>query len=67
MILYYRGLKGVPASTATLLELSFPLTAVWVNAQFLNAPLSGVQYFAMAILLGSIIGVGRSIQRVRTS
>jgi drug/metabolite transporter (DMT)-like permease len=64
MILYYRGLKGVPASSATLLELSFPLTAVWVNAQFLNAPLSGVQYLAMIVLLGSMVGVGRSIQGV---
>ena len=67
MILYYRGLKGVPASTATLLELSFPLTAVWVNAQFLNAPLSGIQYLAMTLLLGSIIGVGRSIQGARAT
>jgi drug/metabolite transporter (DMT)-like permease len=61
MILYYRGLRRVPASTATLLELSFPLTAVWVNSRYLNAPLSGVQIFAMAILLGAMVGVSRSL------
>jgi drug/metabolite transporter (DMT)-like permease len=62
MILYYRGLRGIPASIATLLELSFPLTAVWVNSRYLDASLSGTQLLAMTALLISMIGVGRSIR-----
>ncbi|NDG85303.1 MAG: DMT family transporter [Proteobacteria bacterium] len=62
MILYYRGLRGVPASIATLLELSFPLTAVWVNARYLGLSLAPVQLIAMAVLLGSMVGVSRSVR-----
>jgi drug/metabolite transporter (DMT)-like permease len=56
--LYYRGLKGVRASHATLLELSFPLTAVAINAIFLNLRLEKIQLLAACSLLISMIGVG---------
>jgi drug/metabolite transporter (DMT)-like permease len=58
--LYYRGLKKVPASAATLLELSFPLTAIWINSHFLGFHLSSVQVFSAGVLLVSMVGVSLS-------
>ncbi|MBU6152944.1 MAG: EamA family transporter [Bdellovibrionales bacterium] len=58
--LYYRGLKKVSASSATLLELSFPLTAVAINAIFLDLHLGKIQLLAGCALLISMIGVGMS-------
>jgi len=60
VLLYYRGLKKVRASSATLLELSFPLTAVAINSIFLNLHLTTLQSFAAVALLISMIGVGMS-------
>jgi drug/metabolite transporter (DMT)-like permease len=60
VLLYYRGLKKVRASSATLLELSFPLTAVAINSIFLNLHLTTLQSFAALALLISMIGVGMS-------
>ncbi len=54
--LYYKGLSKVKASTATLLELSFPVVAVAVNAYFLHLHLSATQLIAGAVLLISMIG-----------
>jgi drug/metabolite transporter (DMT)-like permease len=58
--LYYRGLKKVSASSATLLELSFPLTAVAINSIFLDLHLGKIQLLAACSLLISMIGVGMS-------
>jgi drug/metabolite transporter (DMT)-like permease len=55
--LYYRGLSRVPASVATLLELSFPLAALWMNSYFLGFHLSSIQLFAAGALLVSFVGV----------
>jgi hypothetical protein len=60
VILYYRGLKKVPASVATLLELSFPLSALWINSHFLGLHLSQIQMFAAGALLVSMVGVSLS-------
>ncbi len=58
--LYYRGLQKVRASSATLLELSFPLTAVAINTVFLDLHLAKIQILAACALLISMIGVGMS-------
>ena len=55
--LYYRGLAKVPASVATILELSFPLCALWVNSRFLGLHLTTVQLFAAGALMASMIGI----------
>jgi drug/metabolite transporter (DMT)-like permease len=57
VILYYRGLRKVPASMATLLELSFPLSALWINSHYLGLHLTQVQLFAAGALLISMVGV----------
>ena len=63
VLLYYRGLRRVPASVATLLELSFPLTAIWVNSRFLGFHLERNQWIAAAFLLTSMVGVSLSSRK----
>ena len=57
---YYRGLSKVPASIATVLELSFPLCAMWVNARFLDVHLTNTQLVAAGVLLLSMVGISRN-------
>lgn len=55
LMLYYRGLKKVPASVATIAELGFPLGAVVINWLFIpGSALTAIQLVGMAILLASI-------------
>ena len=58
--IYYRGLSKVPASVATLLELTYPVAALLINAHFLNLHLETVQYVAAAALTIGMIGAKRS-------
>jgi drug/metabolite transporter (DMT)-like permease len=57
--LYYRGLSRVPASVATILELSFPLCAMWINSHYLDLHLENIQIVAAGVLLLAMIQVGR--------
>lgn len=54
LLLYYRGLRGTPAAVATLCELSFPITALIVNAIFLDAGIAPRQVIGIALLWGGI-------------
>jgi len=58
--LYYRGLTRLKASVATLLELAFPLCAVFVNSRFLNLPISNIQLASGALLLFSISRIAKN-------
>lgn len=57
IFLYYYGLKNITASSSTILELAFPLTAVvleyFVHGNILNI----VQWFGVAMLIISITKV----------
>ena len=55
--LYYRGLAKVPASVATVLELIYPVTALWINAHYLDLHLQVVQYVAAFMLLIAMVGL----------
>lgn len=59
LVFYYAGLQRTSASTATLVELVFPVSAVVLNTLFLNAPLSGTQMIAAVVLLFSVTQVSR--------
>ncbi len=56
--IYYRGLRQTPASTATLAELSFPLTAVILGFALFGNPLSASQWIGLAVLAVSITALG---------
>lgn len=51
MILYYYGVRKTPATTATFMELAFPVSAVLINTLFLRMPLQPVQGAAALLLL----------------
>lgn len=57
VMLYYKGLSRVHAARATLLELAFPLSALWINSTFLGLHLKQAQLFAAGALLVSMVGV----------
>ncbi|HEX2186734.1 MAG TPA: DMT family transporter, partial [Chloroflexota bacterium] len=54
ILLYYRGLRDTPASVATLCELSFPITAIILNAIVLGTPVTPNQVVGILLLWGSI-------------
>lgn len=57
MTLYYRGLKGTPASAATLAELCYPLTSLLLGVAVLHAPVTGGQWLGLAVLVVSVLGL----------
>lgn len=57
VLLYYHGLSKVRASTATLLELSFPLAAILINSRVLGFELQPMQLMAGALLAAAIAGL----------
>ena len=59
LFLYYFGLKRVKASTATILELAWPLSAVIVDRLVNKNTLSNVQIVAAVILLGAFFMIVR--------
>lgn len=58
LLIYYRGLRGTPASAATLGELAFPLTALVIGYGALNASLTVSQWLGVALLSGTITAMG---------
>ena len=57
IFIYYYGLKNITASTATILELAFPMTAVILDYVIHGNILSLVQWIGVAILIYSITQV----------
>ena len=56
LMIYYKGLQSTPASNATLAELAFPLTAIFVNwIRFDSAP--GLSQWVGIVLLSATIVV----------
>lgn len=57
--IYYKGLQQVKASTSTILELVFPMLAVFVDAVLYGVVLGWSQYLAAGILVGSVYMLGK--------
>lgn len=55
--LYYKGLKKTPVKNSTILELVFPLTAVFIDIFLYKTVLAPSQYFAAAILLWAVVKI----------
>jgi len=51
MLLYYRGLKNTPARISTILELTMPLLAIFVDMFLYKTFLAPAQYIAAIVLL----------------
>ncbi len=64
LALYYFGLKRIPASRATILELTWPLSAAIVGYFYLNQSLSQTQVLGSLILLVTVYLIARDAQAV---
>jgi drug/metabolite transporter (DMT)-like permease len=58
LFIYYRGLKTTEAKVATILELTFPLLAVFIDMILYRSLLLPSQYLAALVLLGAIYKIG---------
>ncbi|WP_205745936.1 DMT family transporter [Egibacter rhizosphaerae] len=63
LVVYYRGLRGTPAASATLAELAFPLSSLVVNYVAFGAVLTTSQVVGVALLAGTIAVMGVAHQR----
>jgi drug/metabolite transporter (DMT)-like permease len=68
LLLYYRGLKRIPAHVATIAELAFPLMSVFIGMSPLNPygapqPVSLAQASGMVMLLCSMLLLARHQRR----
>lgn len=59
MWLYYRGLKRTQTKIATILELVFPLTAVFIDVVLYHNVLAWSQYTAAVVLLFAVYKVSQ--------
>jgi drug/metabolite transporter (DMT)-like permease len=67
IVLYYSGLRRTPAAVATLLELTFPVSAIAENALFLGERLQTSQLLAAAVLLAAVSKISLSGIRSESS
>lgn len=59
LLIYYKGLKKTEAKVSTILELVYPLLAVFIDATLYKNFLSPTQYLAGAVLLFAIYQIGK--------
>lgn len=58
LYIYYRGLKQTEAKVATILELTFPLLAVFIDMFLYKSYLQPTQYIAALVLIFAIYKIG---------
>ncbi len=59
MWIYYKGLRNTQAKISTILEMAFPLLAVFVDAILYKTILAPTQYLAALVLIFAIYRVGK--------
>jgi drug/metabolite transporter, DME family len=64
LMIYYFGLKRIPASRSTLLELAWPLSAVVIGYLFLNETLVATQALGSLVLLGVIYMIAKDANQL---
>jgi DME family drug/metabolite transporter len=55
LMIYYRGLSTTPASSATLAELAFPLTAILIGWSVFDTVPTGTQWVGIVVLATTIV------------
>lgn len=59
LLIYYYGLKRIPASRSAVLELAWPLSAVIIGWLFLHEGLTLTQALGAVLLTGTTYSIGR--------
>lgn len=54
MYIYYRGLRSTPVHVSAILELTWPIIAVWVDYYMYDTIFAPMQYLAIIVLMGSM-------------
>ena len=54
MYIYYRGLRSTPVHVSAILELTWPIIAVWVDYFMYGTIFTFEQYIAIAVLMASM-------------
>lgn len=62
--IYYRGLQQTPASVATIVELAFPLTAIFIDYFLYGTVLTVGQYVSGAVLLFAMYNISKMTKEV---
>ena len=60
IMIYYRGLRYIDASVATICELAFPISSVVFDYIFNGRLLTGQQFIGAIILVFTIIAIGKT-------
>jgi drug/metabolite transporter (DMT)-like permease len=63
LMVYYKGLSRTPASTATLAELAFPLTAILIGWAVFDTVPSTTQWIGIGLLSATIVVMTRAASR----
>lgn len=63
LLIYYKGLSHVPARLSTILELAWPVSAVFVDLAFFKASLSGTQWIGAITLMFVILTISRDARQ----
>lgn len=59
LLIYYKGLKKTPVHISTILELTFPFIAIFIDMKLYHNILSPIQWVAAVILVFSIYKIAR--------
>lgn len=65
LTVYYRGLASTPASSATLAELAFPLTAILIGWSIFETVPTFTQWMGIAVLSATIVVMSRAASKGR--
>ncbi len=65
LMIYYKGLSTTPASSATLAELAFPLTAILIGWAVFDTVPTVTQWLGIALLSGTIVVMSRAAAKGR--
>lgn len=60
LLIYYRGLSTTPASSATLAELAFPLTAILIGWSAFDTVPTSTQWVGIVVLSATIVVMSRA-------
>ena len=60
LMIYYRGLSRTPASSATLAELAFPLTAILIGWAVFDTVPTTTQWIGIVVLSATIVMMSRA-------
>jgi drug/metabolite transporter (DMT)-like permease len=63
LLIYYKGLTHVPARMSTILEMTWPVSAILIDLIFFKNALSATQWIGAVVLISVILTISRDAKR----